>query len=555
MASNRNTDDLLAELDSLGLGSDSTTPSQPDPATKPLPSAPAPSAPSAPAADDDDDDVLRDLQAQLASKPPGPASSRPGTPRLSSSTTSAGTSKRAEHTPASSGPNSQRTSEERLRSAAAPARTSGEGRAYHRGYTPEPYRREEQEVRREPVAAVTQNDGAGAAAGGGGGGWWGGFGGLLSTATAAVKQAESLAKEISGNEEAQRWATQVRGNLSHLQSFGTDLRTLTLPTFTALISHLAPPISAHERLAIHTAHALARYPSLDPLIYSTFARIMSQVEGGELVVLSRSAEDTGRRNRASSEAAGYRGGGPLRGGGAGAGGGAWTEGPWWRDASARGRSLGSVRGLREGTRLARASAEGYAREFFEARGGVEAAARQASEALEGGDAARGRSSDIFLAVQAVRYTPDADLFAADDAGAQGEGTSAGEEKEGRDDEQVAFAIYLHDPLHSLAFSALSQAFPATWAQWLDADDTDGEEGLPESIRALLATGGVDPREWVAEWMEEVLGTAVGIVAQRYVARRMGVGEAVGGGAGAGELGGVRRRVEEEGVGGEAARAI
>jgi hypothetical protein len=37
-------------------------------------------------------------------------------------------------------------------------------------------------------------------------------------------------------------------------------------------------------------------------------------------------------------------------------------------------------------------------------------------------------------------------------------------------------------------------------------------------------GGVDPRDWVAEWLEESLSLAVGVVAQRYVARRMGVGE-------------------------------
>ena len=88
------------------------------------------------------------------------------------------------------------------------ARTSGEGRAYHQGVTPEPAKQEAREEERKVES-------------GGGGGWWGGFGGLLSSASAAVKQAETLAKEISWNEEAQRWADQVRGNMKNLQSFGT----------------------------------------------------------------------------------------------------------------------------------------------------------------------------------------------------------------------------------------------------------------------------------------------------------------------------------------------
>lgn len=49
------------------------------------------------------------------------------------------------------------------------------------------------------------------------GGWWGG---IFATATAAVKQAEALAKEIKQNEEAQRWAEQVKGNVGALRGLG-----------------------------------------------------------------------------------------------------------------------------------------------------------------------------------------------------------------------------------------------------------------------------------------------------------------------------------------------
>ena len=112
---------------------------------------------------------------------------------------------------------------------------------------------------------------------------------------------------------------------------------------------------------------------------------------------------------------------------------------------------------------------------------------------------------------------------------------------------MAFAIYLHDPLHSLSFSARSQPFPRKWASWLDAAAGSEEGALPDSILEIISSGGVDPREWVAEWMEEILSLGVGIVAQRYVARRMGVGE--------GGLGRGKRGSQNEDMSGEAARAI
>ena len=326
---------------------------------------------------------------------------------------------------------------------------------------------------------------------------------------------------------------------------GDDLRARALPSFQALISHIAPPISAHERLQIHTTHDIANYPSLDPLIYQTFSRVMAQVEGGDLLVIQRGSES---RSRSASEGpAGYRGG-VLGSGGSG-----WTDGPWWREEGVR-RDLGAVPGLKEGTRLARVSAESYSREFFERSGGVEEAAKRATETLSETNPVR--SSDIFLAIQAISHEAEKDFFAADAREeAEGKETATVVTPEDEAEDLVSFAIHLHDPIHSLSFSTLSQAMPAKWASWLDAPSNppdqgeakQGSSGLPDSIQEIIASGGVDPREWVAEWMEETLGLAVGVVAQRYVARRMGVGE--------GGLGRGKRRAEESDVAGEAARAI
>ena len=259
---------------------------------------------------------------------------------------------------------------------------------------------------------------------------------------------------------------------------------------------------------------------------------MAQVEGGDLMVIQRGQEST--QKRGSEE--GYTGSSTS----------GWSDGPWWRQDT-EARNLGAVRGLVEATKLSKVSAESYSNEYFSTRGGLEEAAKQATEVLS--DSNPVRSSDIFLAIQAINYTASNDLF----------GGSASEDKRSEDgvvnpqeepDELISFAIYLHDPIHGITFSTVTQTIPAKWTEWLDASASPGspEPSLPEEIAEIVNSGGVDPREWVAEWVEELLSLGVGVVAQRYVARRMGVGQ---GGIGKGK----GRQEALESGGGEAARAV
>ncbi|KAH7034666.1 maintenance of telomere capping protein 1 [Microdochium trichocladiopsis] len=314
-----------------------------------------------------------------------------------------------------------------------------------------------------------------------------------------------------------------------------------MPTFAELLNTLAPPISQHERLLIHITHDLVGYPSLDPLIYGVFNRVMSQVEGGDLLVVQRGHESTVRR---SSDAA-YRSGSSSAG---------WRDGPWWRQAEIA-RDLGAVRGLVEGTKLCRVSAESYASDYFASSGGIGAAQKRALEPASEENPVR--TSDIFLAVQAITTESDSVLFAGSASG----GKEKEEESEERSENEIVFAVYVHDPIHDITYSSLSQAMPAKWIRWLDAASpltpASGEsdaghshefDHVPEEIREIVESGGVDPREWVAEWVEESLSLAVGIVAQRYVARRMGVGD--------GSLGKGKAKTESlvQSGAGEAARA-
>lgn len=319
---------------------------------------------------------------------------------------------------------------------------------------------------------------------------------------------------------------------------------MAIPTFTNLIHTLAPPISSHERLQIHVTHDLSGYPGVDPLVYAVFSRVMSQVEGGDLLVIQRGQESSPKR--------GLDVGGYISSAG-------WGDGPWWRTVTpGTPRTMNAVSGTIEASKLARASAESYATEYFSSRGGIEEAAKQATEILSESNPVR--SSDIFLAIQAITQTVSPDLFHAN---ASGEKSTESETVETtQPEEEVSFALYLHDPVHGIAFHTVSQAIPRKWIEWLDAsapatENPDAEDAevpravVPDAIAEIVESGGVDPREWAAEWIEETLSLASGVVAQRYVARRMGVGE---GGLGKGKMRAEQATTVDSGAG-EAARAL
>lgn len=165
---------------------------------------------------------------------------------------------------------------------------------------------------------------------------------------------------------------------------------MAMPTFQNILQTIAPPISSHERLQIHITHDFTNYPTLDPLIYQVFSRVMAQVEGGDLMVVQKGQEAGPRRG--SSELSR-----PL---------GSWHDGPWWR--SGERRSINAVKGVVEGSKLVRASAESYASEYFAPKGGVEEAAKRATETLSESNPTR--DSQIFLAVQAISQLVSKDFL-------------------------------------------------------------------------------------------------------------------------------------------------
>ena len=196
MASKRTKQAPTDDIDELfeGIGAD-------DAAPKKAPKAKSGGPKGSSKAADNDDDILAELENQLGEKGP----SRPHTPRVKEIAGAAG--KR------SSTPTEHRSSEDKP--ANLPRKSGESTRSYHASFTPSATSSELQESEKKGPVEQTQTQAQAAAASGGG--WWGG---ILGAASAAVKQAEAAYKEIQQNEEAKKWADQVRGNVGALRGLG-----------------------------------------------------------------------------------------------------------------------------------------------------------------------------------------------------------------------------------------------------------------------------------------------------------------------------------------------
>jgi len=239
---------------------------------------------------------------------------------------------------------------------------------------------------------------------------------------------------------------------------------------------------------------------------------MQQVEGGDLLVVQKGKEAKPRSSLGGAQE--------------------WASGPWYK--SPESRNLNPLIGgtVEEGVKLARAAAEGYALEYTSSPTYI------ASQDSSNPDNPT-RKSDIFLSIQPITNPTPTYLIPS----TSGDPT-AGEDADGEEN-LTTFALHLSDPIHHISYSTLSQSIPARWFDWIDSP----AHSLHADISAIVEEGGVDPREWVVEWVEETLGLAVGVVAQRYVAKRMNVGGALGMGKGK------EREVISGSGGGEVARAV
>lgn len=175
-------DDDLEELLGLGgLGNDS----------KPKKSTHKSKPTSAASKAIGDQDILADLESELASEQP----SRPHTPRIKETRRSTATPPTSDDRAPPAVVRQSTDSARSLRATFTPSATSSELHEAEKQGTVE---QQVQQQQQQQPPKVEQS----------GGGWWGG---LLSTASAAMKTAEAAVSQIQQNEEAKKWADQVKG--------------------------------------------------------------------------------------------------------------------------------------------------------------------------------------------------------------------------------------------------------------------------------------------------------------------------------------------------------
>lgn len=161
-----------------------------------------------------EEDLLAELNNLAVERP----ASRPHTPRLASSTnTPAVRSSKRNSATATPPTSSTRSSEDKIpEPQTLPRKSTESSRSFHKSFTPATEAEPEPEPEKNAAPASTSEKQGQSS----GGGWWGG---IFATASAAVKQAEAAVKEIQKNEEAQRWAEQVKGNVGALRGLGRSI--------------------------------------------------------------------------------------------------------------------------------------------------------------------------------------------------------------------------------------------------------------------------------------------------------------------------------------------
>ncbi|KAH7883815.1 maintenance of telomere capping protein 1, partial [Phlebopus sp. FC_14] len=126
------------------------------------------------------------------------------------------------------------------------------------------------------------------ASAGSSGGW--GWTNVWTSASAAYQQARSVVdeqvKSLPKNEQVSKWGEGVLeyARNAQLDKLSEDFKRAGLSALTDILNVVAPPISEHEVIQVWLSHDMKGYEGVESIVYRSLARILEQVEGGDLVV-------------------------------------------------------------------------------------------------------------------------------------------------------------------------------------------------------------------------------------------------------------------------------
>ncbi|VDB99294.1 unnamed protein product [Peniophora sp. CBMAI 1063] len=314
------------------------------------------------------------------------------------------------------GPAGLRKSTERVKVGGLPA---------SKGLSPSP------SVSRLPDSSPSAPSAATKNAGGSGGGW--GWGSVWSTASTALQQARSVVdeqvKNLPAPEQAAKWREGVLeyAKNAKLDQLGAarleELRRVGLNAFTDILNTVAPPISEHEVLKVWLSHDLQGYDGIESLVYKSLARVMEQVEGGDLIV-NKGGETKPREDAADSGK----------------------------------RDMHAVEGLEAALKLAQTDIEDCVK------------SNKAPESAPA-PSAQNPTTTVYVYLRIQPYTTTVTLPAA----------STPASSESKTITNLQFLLYLNDPAHSLTHTTITQAVPGAWLDVWDEFDWV-EDLVAEALR-------------------------------------------------------------------------
>ncbi|CUS24632.1 LAQU0S18e00716g1_1 [Lachancea quebecensis] len=283
-----------------------------------------------------------------------------------------------------------------------------------------------------------------------------------------------------------RLAQEQHGIASKLQntSLGSKINTATLSTLAKNLSRIVVG-DTDEVLRIHLVHDLINYPLLSYHVEQQFDNVLSsQVQSGVRIFVDEWDH-------------------PIEGNG--------------RVQDGK-RHLNMFTGkVSDGEKLAFANLNNAIKLFTEAKDEL------AKQRFETGSAEENEKeltiSDVFISILPISVpekhkSPE---IATTDSSHPG---------------NFAFTIVLKDVSNDFTSITRSQGFPQRWADWLEGtselkskqdaiQDRESKRDTAERADSADDSEGIDPSDWVKEWVEDGLSLAFGVVAQNYVIDRMG----------------------------------
>ncbi|KAF9229559.1 hypothetical protein BS17DRAFT_743772 [Gyrodon lividus] len=260
-----------------------------------------------------------------------------------------------------------------------------------------------------------------------------GWSNVWSSASAAYQQARSVVdeqvKSLPKNEHVSKWGGGVLeyAKNAQLDKIGQDFKRVGLSTINDIMNVVAPPISEHEVIQVWLSHDMTGYDGIESLVYRSLAKIMEQVEGGDLIV------NRGEESRP-------------------------------KDPSHSAREINAVNGYEAALKLAQANLDDL----------IKNATKAPRKELSAENPVT--YSSIYLRVQPfIRPYALPQLV-------EGHSDSEGS--------YLQFILQLSDPGHKLSHTTVTQAVPAGWLELWDQYDWV-EDLVAESLRVAIEILGQD----------------------------------------------------------------